>query len=153
MAYKKPPTIFLYKTVLSLYISMQTLECLTHKAGTLLETATRPLEDKKFVHKRVFKLSQKFIYSIQISKNIKSYVNWKTVFCYSIFRLYFQTQKPFFQNISGILTCFYRHTYKIWKQTFTAELSTILCILQLLRIRWSFFHWPRFPQNCEIDIK
>lgn len=65
---KKRPTIFLNKTALSLYISIQTLECLTYKVATLTETAIRPLEDKKFVHKRLFKLSQEFIYSIQISK-------------------------------------------------------------------------------------
>lgn len=70
MAYKKPPTIFLYKTVLNLYISIHTLECPTCKVGTLLETPIRSLEDKKFVHKRLFKLSQKFIYSILINKKI-----------------------------------------------------------------------------------
>lgn len=68
MVYKKPPPIFLHKTVLSLYVSIHTLECLTYKAGTLLERAIRPLEDKKFVHKRLLKVIQKFIYSIQITE-------------------------------------------------------------------------------------
>lgn len=140
MAYKKPPTVFLYKTVLSLYISIHTLECLTYKVGTLLETAIRPLKDKKFVHKRLFKPSQKFIYSIQISKKIKSYANWKTVFCYSIFRLYFHIQIFIYIKYKWYLNLFL-HTY-------TQDLNAnFYC-----RIKYNIMHYATAQNTLEFSF-